>query len=168
MSSMGPRSPKTGPWPGTMVCAPSGATTVSSTSMAPATEPMSRNGVPPLKIRSPQNSTDRSGIQMIESLVVCAAVPTCRTCARRSPACSAISSVNVTNGGSRWRSPQSGPSQNGSSRGGPNAMASSRARSCATMAAPRNRQLPKVWSPWWWVLTTARTGAGVTAAIASR
>jgi hypothetical protein len=42
--------------------------------MAPATEPMSRNGVPPLKIRSPQKSTERSGIQMIESLVVCAAM----------------------------------------------------------------------------------------------
>ena len=74
-SSMGPSSSKTGPWPGTMVRAPSGRTTCSSTSMAPATEPMSRNGVPPLKIRSPQNSTERSGIQTIESLVVCAAVP---------------------------------------------------------------------------------------------
>jgi hydroxypyruvate reductase len=76
--------------------------------------------------------------------------------------------VKVTNGGSRYRSPQSGPSQNGRSCGGPNAIASSRARSCATMAAPRNRQLPNVWSPWWCVLTRVRTGAGVTAAIASR
>ena len=59
-----------------MVFAASGMITCSSTSMAPATEPISRKGVPPLKIRSPQNSTDRSGIQMIESLVVCAAVPT--------------------------------------------------------------------------------------------
>ena len=100
--------------------------------------------MPPLKIRSPQNSTDRSGIQTIESLVVCAAVPTYRTSARRSPACTAIWSVNVTNGGSRLRSPQSGPSQKARSRGGPNAIASCRARSWATMAAPGNRQLPNV------------------------
>ena len=100
--------------------------------------------MPPLKIRSPQNSTERSGIQTIESLVVCAAVPTCRTCTRRSPAWTAISSVNVMNGGSSRRSPQSGPAQNGSGRGGPNAMASARACSWATMPAAGNRQLPKV------------------------
>ena len=97
--------------------------------MAPATEPISRNGVPPLKIRSPQNSTDRSGIHTIESLVVCAGMPTCLTSARRSPACTAISSAKVMNGGSSVSSPHSGPSQNGSSLGGPNAIASARARS---------------------------------------
>ena len=36
------------------------------------------------------------------------------------------------------------------------------------MVAPLNRQLPWVWSPWWWVLTSVRTGWAVTAAIASR
>ena len=75
--------------------------------MAPVTEPMSTNGVPPLKIRSPQNSTDRSGIQTIESLVVWAGMPTCRTSARRSPLYTASWSVKVTNGGSRVSSPQS-------------------------------------------------------------
>ena len=59
-----------------MVAAPSGRTICSSTSMAPVTEPISTNGVPPLKIRSPANRTDRSGIQAIASLVVCAGVPT--------------------------------------------------------------------------------------------
>ena len=91
---------------------------------------------------------DRSGIHTIESLVVCAAVPTWRTWARRSPACTAIWSAKVTNGGSSWRSPQSGPSQNSRSRGGPKAMASALARSCPMIDAPGNRQLPKVWSPW--------------------
>ena len=71
--------PHTAPCPGTIVVAPSGLTTSSSTSMAPATEPCSRNGVPPLNSRSPAKSTRRSGSQTIESLVVCAGVPTWRT-----------------------------------------------------------------------------------------
>ena len=36
------------------------------------------------------------------------------------------------------------------------------------IVAPRTRQLPLVWSPWWWVLTIVRTGAVVTAAMAAR
>ena len=59
-----------------MVCAFSGAITSSSTLIVPVTEPMSTNGVPPLKIRSPANSTERSGIQTTESLVVWAGPPT--------------------------------------------------------------------------------------------
>jgi len=35
-------------------------------------------------------------------------------------------------------------------------------RSWATMVAVSNRALPQVWSPWWWVLTSVRTGAVVT------
>jgi hypothetical protein len=124
--------------------------------------------VPPLNTRSPQKSTDCSGSQAITSLVVCAAVPTWRSSARRSPACTVTLSVNVRNGGSRVRSPHSPWSQNGSSRGGPNAMTSSRARSWPTIVAPGNKQLPNVWSPWWWVFTRVRTGAAVTASMACR
>ena len=47
-------------------------------------------------------------------------------------------------------------------------MASARAFSWATIVAPANRTLPKVWSPWWWVLTRVRTGAALTEAMASR
>ena len=100
--------------------------------------------MPPLKTRSPQNSVERSGNQTSESLVVCAGVPTCRTSARRSPTCSVTPSVKVRNGGSSGNEPQSGFSQNGSSRGGPNAIISSRARSCATIAAEPNSALPQV------------------------
>jgi hypothetical protein len=49
----------------------------------------------------------------------------------------------------------------------PNAIISSRARSCATIVAVPNSALPQVWSPWWWVLTSVRTGAEVTEAMAS-
>ena len=77
-------------------------------------------------------------------------------------------SVKVRNGGSSGSVPQSGFSQNGSSRGGPKAIISGRARSCATMVAPANRALPQVWSPWWWVLTSVRTGAPLTEAMVSR
>ena len=66
---------------------------------------------------------------------------------RVSPACSAISSEKVRNGGSSGSCPQSGLSQNGWSRAGPNAIASARARSCATMVAVGNSALPNVWSP---------------------
>jgi hypothetical protein len=31
-----------------------------------------------------------------------------------------------------------------------------------------SRQLPYVWSPWWWVLTSVRTGSPVTSATAAR
>ena len=79
--------------------------------------------------------------------MVCAAVPTCFTVMRVSPACSAISSVNVRNGGSSGSCPQSGLSQNGWSLAGPNAIASARARSWATMVAVGNSALPNVWSP---------------------
>ena len=68
--------PQTGPWPGTKVPAPSGRSTVSSTSIQPLTEPISANGVPPLNSRSPANTTSRSGMYTIESLVVCAGMPT--------------------------------------------------------------------------------------------
>ena len=64
------------PWPGTMTRAGIGATTLVSTSIAPRTEPMSRNGVPPLNSRSPQNSTCCSGSHTRLSLLVCAACPT--------------------------------------------------------------------------------------------
>src|SRR3954447_11172467 len=143
IASTGARSWKTGPWPGTVVVAPSGATTSCSTSIAPATEPMSRNGVPPLKTRSPQNSVERSGNHTSESLVVCAGVPTWRTSARRSPTWSVTPSVKVRNGGSSGSEPQSGFCQKGSARGGPKAIISSRARSCATIVAVLNRPLPQ-------------------------
>jgi len=87
---------------------------------------------------------------------------------RVSPACSAISSVNVRKGGSSGNCPQSGFSQNGSSLAGPNAMTSARARSWATIVAPENSALPNVWSPWWWVFRSVRTGAVVTFLIAAR
>ena len=103
--------------------------------------------MPPLNTRSPQNSTDCSGSQASTSLVVCAAVPTCFTVMRVSPACKAISSVNVRKGGSSGNRPQSGFSQNGRSRAGPNAITSARARSCATIVAAGNSALPNVWSP---------------------
>ena len=75
MSSM-TSGPQTGPWPGTRVRAPSGRSTVSSTSIQPLIEPISANGVPPLNSRSPVNTTERSGMWTIESFVVCAGVPT--------------------------------------------------------------------------------------------
>ncbi len=54
--------PQTGPWPGTSVRAPSGRSTVSSTSIQPLTDPCSANGVPPLNNRSPAKTTERSPI----------------------------------------------------------------------------------------------------------
>jgi hypothetical protein len=36
------------------------------------------------------------------------------------------------------------------------------------IVAPVKNEFPNVWSPWWWVLTTWRTGADVTVAIRSR
>ena len=104
--------------------------------------------MPPLKTRSPQNSVLRSGNHTMQSLVVCAGVPTKTTSPRRSPACSATRSVKVRKGGSSGSAPQSGFSQNGSVRAGPKAIISVRACSCATMVAPANSALPKVWSPW--------------------
>jgi hypothetical protein len=100
--------------------------------------------VPPLNTRSPQNSTDCSGNHASTSLVVCAAVPMCFTVMRMSPACSAISSVKVRKGGSSGNWPQSGFSQKGRSLAGPNAIASARARSWATIVAPGNSALPNV------------------------
>ena len=47
-------------------------------------------------------------------------------------------------------------------------MASDRVFSCATIAAFPNSALPKVWSPWWWVFTSVRTGRSVTEAMVSR
>jgi hypothetical protein len=76
-------------------------------------------------------------------------------------------SAKVRNGGSSGSDPQSGVSQNGSSRGGPKAIISVLARSCATIVALPNSAFPQVWSPWWWVLTRVRTGAVVTEAMAS-
>ena len=61
--------------------------------IAPTTEPISRNGVPPLNTRSPQNSVERSGNYTSESLVVWAGAPTWKTSARRSPRCSVMRSV---------------------------------------------------------------------------
>src|SRR6185437_2801723 len=71
-------------------------------------------------------------------------------------------------GGATDRSPHSTSLQTPVFPGIPKATTSSRHRSWATIVAPVNRQLPKVWSPWWWVLTSVRTGAGLTAAIAPR
>src|SRR3954466_15371890 len=66
--------PQTGPWPGTIVVAPK-ARNVSSAPSAPTTEPISTNGVPPLKTRSPANITRSAGSQATTSPVVCAGVP---------------------------------------------------------------------------------------------
>jgi hypothetical protein len=52
--------------------------------------------------------------------------------------------------------------------GSPVAMSAARQFSWPTIVAPRNSELPFVWSPWWWVLTSVLTGAGLTAAIWSR
>lgn len=67
--------------------------------MAPSTEPIMRNGVPPLNSRSPQKSKERSEIQTIESFVVCAGTPTCRTSQRRSSDQTVTFVSKVRNGG---------------------------------------------------------------------
>jgi hypothetical protein len=49
------------------------------------------------------------------------------------------------------------------------ASTSSRVTWCPmTVASPATSEFPFVWSPWWWVLISVRTGFGVTAAMASR
>jgi hypothetical protein len=73
--------------------------------MAPRTDPDSRNGVPPLKIRSPQNTTERSGIHTTMSLVVCAGPPAYSSSHRRSSAHNVTLSAKVRNGRASSRSP---------------------------------------------------------------
>ena len=60
--------------------------------MAPVTDPISTKGVQPLNSRSPEKSTERSGIQTMESLVVWAGDPTWRSSQRRSSTHTATSS----------------------------------------------------------------------------
>ncbi len=50
----------------------------------------------------------------------------------------------------------------------PSAMICSRTPSCPTIVASGKSQLPNVWSPWWWVLTSVVIGRSLTLPIASR
>ncbi len=70
-----------------------------------------------------------------------------------------IPSSKVTHGGASSIVPQSTGSQNGNGGAGDASMPS-RARWWPTIAASVNRPLPKVWSPWKWVLTSTRTARG--------
>lgn len=140
--------PQTSPWPGTIVFAAIGATTSSSTWMDPDSDPISTNGVPPANTRSPVNKAECSGIQTIESLVVCAGLPTCRTSQRTSSTQRVTPSEYVRDGGSRSTPPRSNGVQKTGSRHRPASISAVRVRSCATIVASRNSELPCVWSPW--------------------
>jgi hypothetical protein len=74
----------------------------------------------------------------------------------------------VTIGGASSRWPQSGVSKTPSYEEMPLATTSSRHRAWPMMVAGWVRELPWVWSPWWWVLTRTRRGAGDTSATAAR
>jgi hypothetical protein len=87
----------------------------------------------------------------------------------REPTHTSSRSENVTVGGAGVRSPHSTGPNTASSPPIRVAATSSRVTWWPMIVAPSaTSELPWVWSPWWWVFTSVRTGSGVTASMAER
>lgn len=159
--------PLTGPWPPTTV---NGSSFRRSSRAArdPATDPISTNGVQPGRTTSPANSTRSSGSHTSVSLVVCAG-PGWISSIRRSPWWR-VSPWRYVRSGSISSMPPHSTSGHSVVRPSPAAAISVRVRSCATttVPGPASTALPKVWSPWKWVLTISRGDSGVSPPRAAR